>query len=82
MAGASLDINLTIGNATTLTGRAFHIFHARVYLAQVPLFRSRQVDQFHFTLLEWAANARRRAAACQRIEKAQHQIRMAFEGVA
>lgn len=33
---------------------------ARVYLAQVPIFRARG-SSFVFTLLEWAGNARRRA---------------------
>ena len=46
-----------------MNDRAFHIYTARVLLAQVPVFRGRRVDRFHLLLLEWAAKARRAAAA-------------------
>lgn len=54
----------------TTTDRAAHIYTARVYLAQVPIFRSREQRfghrvKFSLTLLEWAGNARRRAMAAQ-----------------
>lgn len=41
--------------------RADEIGRARVYLAQVPVFRRRGIGSFHFTLLQWAANARHAA---------------------
>lgn len=40
--------------------RATHIHCARVYLAEA---RRRRGQSFGFVLLEWAANARRRAMA-------------------
>lgn len=44
--------------------RANHILCARVYLAQVPVFRNRRVGRFHFWLLNAAGKARRQVAAC------------------
>lgn len=43
--------------------RASHIHSARVYLAQARV--RRQQHAFHAVLLQWAANARRRAAAAR-----------------
>jgi hypothetical protein len=42
--------------------RALHIHTARVYLAQSRHF-TRRARGFSFVLLQWAANARRRAMA-------------------
>ena len=44
--------------------REFHLLRARVYLAQVPVFRNRRVGRFHFWLLNAAGKARCQAAAC------------------
>ncbi len=41
--------------------REFNLHRARVYLAEA---RRRRDQQFGWTLLQWAANARRAAAAC------------------
>ena len=48
--------------------RATEIHYARVFFAQVRVFRQRQTgrDRFHFWLLAAASNARRRAAAMPR----------------
>lgn len=43
-----------------MTNREQHIHSARVYLAEA---RRRRGQSFGFVLLEWAANARRRAMA-------------------
>jgi hypothetical protein len=43
--------------------RAFLIHYARVTLAQARVFRARGQMGFAATLLTWAGNARRRAAA-------------------
>lgn len=45
---------------TVTPNRAQHIHCARVYLAEA---RRRRRQSFGFVLLEWAANARRRAMA-------------------
>lgn len=47
---------------TTMSERAAHIHAARVYLAQSRHFTGR-ARNFSFILLQWAANARRRAMA-------------------
>jgi len=44
--------------------RAYHIYSARIYLAEARSRRSRHRGFAHM-LLQWAANARRRAAACK-----------------
>lgn len=44
------------------SGRATAIFAARAHLAEA---RRRRGQSFAWTLLEWAANARRRAAAAR-----------------
>ena len=44
----------------SMSDRAQHIHSARVYLAEA---RRRRGQTFGFILLEWAANARRRAMA-------------------
>lgn len=46
----------------TSVDRASHIHTARVYLAQSRHF-TRRARGFSFVLLQWAANARRRAMA-------------------
>jgi collagenase-like PrtC family protease len=51
----------------TPASRATHIHAARVYLAQSRAFTAR-ARAFSFTLLQWAANARRRA------QQARHQL--------
>lgn len=43
-----------------VTDRAISIHCARVYLAEA---RRRRGQRFYWTLLQWAANARRRAAS-------------------
>lgn len=45
-----------------MSDRASHIHSARVYLAQSRHF-TRRARGFSFVLLQWAANARRRAMA-------------------
>lgn len=44
-----------------MSEREYNMRCARVYLAQVPLFRHRG-NPFAFVLLEWAAHARKLAA--------------------
>lgn len=46
-----------------MTDRAFAIHHAKVCLTQSRVFLARGDRAFSFTLLAWAQNARRRAAA-------------------
>lgn len=50
------------GMKTAADERAFHIHYARVILREARARRD-QRGGFFFSLLEWAGNARRRAAA-------------------